>query len=68
MPRGTGGRCVLALVVRVAGGERPTVSEILQVDELIAPLGYYSEGVFNECDYNEEAADRWEVPGLMEIL
>jgi hypothetical protein len=37
------------------------VSVIVQVEQLVAPLCHDSEGVFEECHHDEEAADCWEV-------
>ena len=33
------------------------MSEVFQVDELIAPLCEYSKGIFKESDHDQESAD-----------
>jgi len=33
----------------------------MEVEELVAPLRYYSQGIFEKGYDDEEAADRWEV-------
>ena len=38
-----------------------TVPVIVQVEQLIAPLCYYSQCVLEESDDDQEAADGWEV-------
>lgn len=37
--------------------------KVFQVDELIAPLCKYSQGVFEERNHDQETADSWEVSG-----
>ena len=32
---------------------------VMQVDQLVAPLRYYSQRVFEECDDNQEASKGW---------
>jgi hypothetical protein len=34
-----------------------TVSKLVEVQELIAPLSHYSEGVFEERNHNKESSD-----------
>lgn len=46
------------------GGERRTVSVVFEVDELIAPLGDDSQGIFEEGNNNKETADGREVPAV----
>ena len=41
-----------------------TVAVVVQIDELILPLGDDSEGVFEEGDDDEEAAEVREVAGV----
>lgn len=38
-----------------------TMSVVMEVDELIAPLRYYSQGILEKCHDDEKTADRWEV-------
>lgn len=38
-----------------------TVTEIVEVDQLVIPLCDNAQGVFEESDDNEESADRREV-------
>lgn len=40
------------------------MSVVMEVEELVAPLGYNSEGIFDECADNEEASYRWNVSVL----
>jgi hypothetical protein len=37
-----------------------TVSVVVEIEQLVAPLCYYSEGVFEKCYDDEETADGWE--------
>jgi hypothetical protein len=37
------------------------VSVVVEIEELVAPLRYYSQGIFEKCYNDEEAADGWEV-------
>lgn len=39
-----------------------TVSEIFQVDQLVIPLCYDSNSIFDECDNDEKATDRRKIP------
>ena len=38
-----------------------TVSVVMEVNELILPLRYYSQGIFEKCHDDEETTDCWEV-------
>jgi hypothetical protein len=38
-----------------------TVSVIVKVCELVAPLRYYAQRILEESDNNQEAANCWEV-------
>lgn len=33
------------------------MSEVMEIEQLVGPLGDYSEGVFKESDNNQEAAN-----------
>jgi hypothetical protein len=37
------------------------VSVVMEVNELILPLRYYSQGIFEKCHDDEETTDCWEV-------
>ena len=51
---------ILLFVLSLTGGERtsPVVVEVLQ---LVGPLRYDAEGIFEEGDDDEESANCWEV-------
>lgn len=37
------------------------MSVVVQVEQLVAPLRYYSQRIFEECNDDQEAAEGWEV-------
>ena len=55
---------------RVTRSERgpQTVSEVSQVDQLVAPLCDYPQSIFDEGDDDEEAADHGQVTVEHQII
>jgi len=50
---------------RVAEGGKRTVSVVVQVGELVAPLGDDAQGILEEGDDDEETANRRDVTTAM---
>lgn len=46
---------------RGEGGGECTVSVVVEVEELVAPLGHNPYGIFDECAYDQEPSYCWNV-------
>lgn len=44
------------------------MSVVMQISELIAPLGYYAQGIFEEGNDDQEAANGWKIAFLESIV
>jgi hypothetical protein len=55
---------ILSVHIRLTRGESGnarTVSVVMEICELVVPLCYYAQRVFEESDYNQEAANCWKI-------
>lgn len=60
---------MLAIVARKGGvgverGMRRTVPVVMEVKQLVVPLRYYSQRIFEEGYDDQKAANGWEVSGV----
>lgn len=60
-PFGTGGLSAMVYTYHRNGSKALTVSIIMKIEKLVAPLGHDTEGILNKCNNDEEPADGGQV-------